>query len=117
MPGRTKHSAVRLIPTKRSPKHDLIRPVLELLGWTDYLPQQGTAGKEDIPDHLLFADAGSKERATAERNPGARARYAIALEESKRFGPCGRLLVGVDGVPLNEFLTGTAGEWFEETWA
>ena len=38
-----------------------------------------------------------------------------AFEE--RFGPCGRLLVGVDGVPLNEFLTAPAGEWFEEAWA
>ena len=38
-----------------------------------------------------------------------------AFEE--RFGRCGRLLVGVDGVPLNEFLTGSAGEWFEEAWA
>ena len=73
-------------PNEAVTEQDLIRPVLELLGWTDYLPQQGTAGKEDIPDHLLFADAGSKERATAERNAGARARYAIAVEESKRFG-------------------------------
>ena len=32
-------------------------PVLELLGWADYLPQQGVAHNEDIPDHLLFADA------------------------------------------------------------
>ena len=73
-------------PNEAVTEQDLIRPVLELLGWTDYLPQQGTAGKEDIPDHLLFADAGSKERAAAEHNPGARARYAIAVEESKRFG-------------------------------
>ena len=73
-------------PNEAVTEQDLIRPILELLGWTDYLPQQGTAGKEDIPDHLLFADAGSKERATAERNAGARARYAIAVEESKRFG-------------------------------
>ena len=34
-----------------------------------------------------------------------------------RFGPCRRLLVGVDGVPLNEFLTASTGEWFEEAWA
>ena len=73
-------------PNEAATEQDLIRPILELLGWTDYLPQQGTAGKEDIPDNLLFADAGSKERATAERNPGGRARYAIAVEESKRFG-------------------------------
>ena len=34
-----------------------------------------------------------------------------------RFSPCGRLLVGVEGIPLNEFLTASAGEWFEEAWA
>ena len=73
-------------PNEAVTEQDLIRPILELLGWTDYLPQQGTAGREDIPDHLLFADAGSKERAAAERKPGARPRYAIAVEESKRFG-------------------------------
>ena len=73
-------------PNEAVTEQDLIRPILDLLGWTDYLPQQGTAGKEDIPDHLLFSDADSKERATAERNAGARARYAVALEESKRFG-------------------------------
>ena len=38
-----------------------------------------------------------------------------AFEE--RFSPCGRLLVGVEGIPLNEFLTASAGEWFEEAWA
>ena len=73
-------------PNEAVTEQDLIRPVLELLGWADYLPQQRTAGNEDIPDHLLFADPGSKERASAERNAGGRARYALALEESKRFG-------------------------------
>ena len=73
-------------PNEAVTEQDLIRPILELLGWADYLPQQRTAGNEDIPDHLLFADPGSKERASAERNAGARARYALALEESKRFG-------------------------------
>ena len=73
-------------PNEAVTEQDLIRPVLELLGWADYLPQQRTAGNEDIPDHLLFADTGSKERASGERNAGARAGHAIALEESKRFG-------------------------------
>ena len=73
-------------PNEAVTEQDLIRPVLELLGWADYLPQQRAAGNEDIPDHLLFADAGSKERASAERNAAGRARYALAVEESKRFG-------------------------------
>ena len=41
---------------------------MELLGWNDYLPQQAAAGHEDVPDHLLFADAAAKARATARGN-------------------------------------------------
>ena len=37
-------------------------------------------------------------------------------EFERRFDRCRRLLVGEGGIPLNEFLTGTAGEWFEEAW-
>ena len=34
-------------PNEAVTEQDLIRPVLELLGWADYLPQQGAAGHED----------------------------------------------------------------------
>ena len=67
-------------------EQELIRPVLELLGWADYLPQQGAARNEDIPDLLLFPDAGSKERAVARGSAEERYRDAIVVEESKRFG-------------------------------
>ena len=73
-------------PNEAATEQELIRPVLELLGWAHYLPQQGTARNEDIPDHLLFADADSKQRASAEPNAGAGFRNAAAVEESKRFG-------------------------------
>ena len=72
-------------PNESVTEQDLIRPVLELLGWIDYLPQQGTARNEDIPDHLLFTDSDSKQRA-AERKAGERFQYATVVEESKRFG-------------------------------
>ncbi|MDE2724302.1 MAG: hypothetical protein OXI59_13085 [Gemmatimonadota bacterium] len=72
-------------PNEAVTEQDLICPVLELLGWTDYLPQQGTARNEDIPDYLLFTDADSKQRA-AERKAEDRFRYAAVVEESKRFG-------------------------------
>ena len=72
-------------PNEALTEQDLIRPVLESLGWADYLPQQGAARNEDIPDHLLFADAASKDRAAA--SPAAeRYRHAAVVEESKRFG-------------------------------
>ena len=73
-------------PNEATTEQDLIRPVLELLGWDDYLPQQGATRNEDIPDHLLFPDAGSKARAAAKPNPEARYPDAIVVEESKRFG-------------------------------
>ena len=73
-------------PNEAETEQDLIRPVLELLGWADYLPQQGAARNEDIPDHLLFADADSKQRAAAEGSANARYRHAAVVEESKRFG-------------------------------
>ena len=73
-------------PNEAATEQELIRPVLELLGWDDYLPQQGAARNEDIPDLLLFPDAGSKARATARIRPEERFRDAVVVEESKRFG-------------------------------
>ena len=67
-------------PNEARTEEELIRPVLELLGWTEYVPQPSAAGHEDIPDHLLFADAESKARA------GNPFQNATVVEESKRFG-------------------------------
>ena len=67
-------------PNEARTEEELIRPVLELLGWTEYVPQPSAAGHEDIPDHLLFADADSKART------GNPFQYATVVEESKRFG-------------------------------
>ena len=73
-------------PNEAVTEQDLVRPVLELLGWADYLPQQGAARNEDIPDHLLFADAESKTRAAARGSSDERYMDALVVEESKRFG-------------------------------
>ncbi len=78
--------AGRQSPNEAATEQDLIRPVLELLGWTDYLPQQGAAGGQDVPDHLLFADAASKARAAARSDADGRYRDALVVAESKRFG-------------------------------
>ncbi len=73
-------------PNEAVTEQELIRPVLKLLGWTDYLPQQGATRNEDIPDYLLFTDAAARARATA--RPSAEERYqdAAVVAESKRFG-------------------------------
>ena len=73
-------------PNEAVTEQELIRPVLELLGWTDYLPQQGASRNEDIPDLLLFPDADAKEQAIARASADERYRDAVVVEESKRFG-------------------------------
>ena len=73
-------------PNEATTEQDLIRPILELLGWKDYLPQQGASGKEDIPDHLLFPSAESKANAAARQTSNDRYLDALLVQESKRFG-------------------------------
>ena len=80
------HSAATTTRTRRSPNRIWSVRSLELLGWADYLPQQGAARNEDIPDHLLFADAESKTRAAARGSSDERYTDALVVEESKRFG-------------------------------
>ena len=74
----------RQAPNEAVTEEELIRPVLRLLNWTDYSPQQDSG--DGIPDHLLFADAESKARADARSNARHRFKDALAIEESKRFG-------------------------------
>ena len=73
-------------PNEAATEQDLVRPVLELLGWTAYLPQQGSARNEDIPDHLLFEDELAKARAASRKKPADRFQDALLIEESKRYG-------------------------------
>ena len=73
-------------PNEAFTEQDLIRPVLELLGWTAYMPQQGSARNEDIPDHLLFEDEFAKARAASRKKPADRFQDALLIEESKRYG-------------------------------
>ena len=73
-------------PNEAVTEQGLVRPVLELLGWTAYLPQQGSAGNEDIPDHLLFEDEFAKARAASRKKPADRFQDALLIEESKRYG-------------------------------
>ena len=73
-------------PNEAVTEQELIRPILELLGWTDYLPQQGASRNEDIPDLLLFPDVDAKERTIAKASAEERYRDAVVVEESKRFG-------------------------------
>ena len=73
-------------PNEAVTEQELIRPILELLGWTEYLPQQGASRNEDIPDMLLFGDAESKARAAGRTVSADRFEDAVVVEESKRNG-------------------------------
>ena len=73
-------------PNEAETEQELIRPVLEILGWRDYLPQQSVSGGEDVPDHLLFQDQAAKNRAAGESSASARFRHATVVQESKRHG-------------------------------
>ena len=71
-------------PNEAVTEQELILPVLELLGWTDHLPQQGASRSEDIPDNLVFTDTESKDHAAALPST-ERYRQAAVVQESKRF--------------------------------
>ena len=71
-------------PNEALTEQQLIRPLLELLGWSDYLPQQSASGGEDIPDLLLFGDAEAAARASGAQ--GNAYLEAAAVAELKRFG-------------------------------
>ena len=73
-------------PNEAVTEQELIRPILDLLGWADYLPQQGAARNEDIPDLLLFPDADSKARAAGRSSAVARYRDALMVEERSGSG-------------------------------
>ena len=73
-------------PNEAVTEDDFILPVLELLGWSHHLPQQGSGRNEDIPDYLLFSDEQSKARASVKTNPEDRYMDATTVVENKRFG-------------------------------
>jgi len=57
-----------------------------VLNWPDWLPQQNlsAAGRQDVPDALLFADKAALERAQTEQ-PWRRFQHGLCVVESKRW--------------------------------
>ena len=74
-------------PNESQTEDDLIRPVLERLGWTASLWQQNLSarGRKDVPDGLLFADAAAKVRANLFVEEWKRYELGAAIVESKRW--------------------------------
>lgn len=76
----------RVQPNEANTEHDLIEPLLDLLGWRSLSKQEkaNPHGRADVPDYLLFADAQAK--ATADRAAADRYRHGVAILEGKRWG-------------------------------
>lgn len=75
-------------PNEATTESDLVWPVLEALGWGDYLTQQNLSekGRVDVPDGLLFIDAEAKAKANAYPEEWRRYECGAAIVESKRWG-------------------------------
>ena len=74
-------------PIEATTEDDLITPVLEILGWKQFLRQQTTArkGREDVPDYLLFENEESKNKANKEKDQYKRYLHGAAILESKAW--------------------------------
>ncbi|MDB5575441.1 MAG: hypothetical protein JWR80_617 [Bradyrhizobium sp.] len=75
-------------PNEATTESDLIWPILKALGWTEYLTQQNLSatGRVDVPDGLLFIDAGAKTSANEHAEEWKRYQFGAAVIESKRWG-------------------------------
>jgi hypothetical protein len=74
-------------PNESQTEDDLIWPILQRLGWEASLRQQNLAarGRDDVPDGLLFPDAGAKLRANQFPEEWKRYGFGVAVVESKRW--------------------------------
>ena len=74
-------------PNESQTEDDLIWPILEALGWVDFLRQQNLSpkGREDVPDGLLFESAETKAKANSFPEEWKRYEFGRAVVESKRW--------------------------------
>jgi hypothetical protein len=74
-------------PNETRTEDDLIWPVLRRLGWDHVIRQQNLTvkGRDDVPDGLLFADAGARVQADRFPEEWKRYRFGLAIVESKRW--------------------------------
>lgn len=73
--------------TEADTETELIWPVLEALGWTNYLTQQNLSprGRVDVPDGLLFESEEAKAHATSFPEQWKRYQFGRVVIESKRW--------------------------------
>ncbi len=75
------------VPNESHTEQDLIWPVLHLLGWKSYLPQQNLSshGRMDVPDGLLFLDDSAKQTAIQQDQQFQGYSFGTAILEVKRW--------------------------------
>lgn len=96
-------------PLEATTEDDLIKPIIEALGWNDYLTQQTTArkGRADVPDFLLFPSQENKQKANDEVKQADRYIYGISFLEAKPWNlPLDRKGMAAlkEGVPSTQML-------------
>lgn len=74
-------------PNESQTEQDLVWPVLRLLGWESFLPQQNLSVQRrmDVPDVVLFLDKSAKETAILQEQEFLRYEYGAAILELKRW--------------------------------
>lgn len=74
-------------PNETRTEDDLIWPILDLLGWDQFMRQQNLTvkGRDDVPDGLLFADTEAKAKADEFHEEWKRYQFGLAIVESKRW--------------------------------
>jgi hypothetical protein len=74
-------------PIEDTTEHDLIEPILKILGWEDFLTQQtlATKGRSDVPDYLLFLNKENKKVAQAIPDQWERYKHGLTILEAKAW--------------------------------
>jgi len=92
-------------PNEAETERDLIEPVLRLLGWSDFLPQQTAAkkGRSDVPDYLLFVSAAAKANA-APVPANEKYKFGVSIMEAKAWELSLDKPNGRDGTPSTQLL-------------
>lgn len=73
-------------PYERETADEIVIPVLKLLGWDDYLLEQGLyQNRRDIPDGLLFESANEKKKARELQQQWQLYSHGLAFFEVKRW--------------------------------
>jgi hypothetical protein len=96
---------IRYSPNEAETERDLIEPVLRLLGWNDFLPQQTAAkkGRSDVPDYLLFASAAAKTSAGPVPS-NEKYKLGASILEAKAWELALDKPNGREGTPSNQLL-------------